>query len=159
MPHFERIRDVISGPFSPGIIDQRTSTGWQIVSIEWRRELPESETPSPGAYPDDIPYGLRISDDCSRLEVDPTEDRILTLMMDLLVQDFPYSAVVSTLNEGGFRQRDGSPWDRVAVFNMHPRLIEVGPRLFATPKGEKHPPTPTPLTEPADITRRHNPQA
>ena len=53
-------------------------------------------------------------------------------MMELLVQDFPYSSIVSDLNEKGFRMRDGKPWSRVAVFNMTPRLIEVGPRLFST---------------------------
>ena len=54
------------------------------------------------------------------------------LMMELLVQDFPYSSIVSDLNEKGLRMRDGRPWNRVAVFNMMPRLIEVGPRLFST---------------------------
>jgi len=138
MAYFERIRDIISAPFTPTLLTERQAAGWQLVSLEWRRELPGDHSPSPSTFPEQIPYGLRIADDCSRLEVDPIEDQILTLMMDLLVQDFPYSSVVSTLNEGGFRQRDGSLWDRVAVFNMHPRLIEVGPRLFATPKGEKH---------------------
>jgi len=120
----------MSGPIDPELIKQRTTTGWQIVSIEWRRELPESEVPTQGAFTEDIPYGLRISDDCQRLEVDPTENRTLMLMMELLVQDFPYSSIVSDLNEKGLRMRDGRPWNRVAVFNMTPRLIEVGPRLF-----------------------------
>jgi hypothetical protein len=132
MAHFERLRDVISGPFSSEIIKQRTMAGWQLVSIEWRRELPESEASSLGAFSEDIPYGLRISDDCQRLEIDPLENRTLMLMMELLVQDFSYSSVVSDLNEKGLRMRDGRPWNRVAVFNMTPRLIEVGPRLFST---------------------------
>jgi hypothetical protein len=132
MAHFERIRDVISGPFSPEVIGQRSAAGWQMVSIEWRRELPDAESPAPGAFSEDIPYGLRISDDGLRLEVDPLENRALMLMMELLVQDFPYSSIVSDLNEKGLRMRDGRPWNRVAVFNMTPRLIEVGPRLFAT---------------------------
>jgi len=130
MAHFERIRDVISGPMSPDIIQQRTKAGWQMVSIEWRRELPDSETPSEGAFDEDIPYGLRISGDGLRLEVDPAENRALMLMMDLLGQDFPYSAIVSDLNEKGFRTRSGQPWNRVSVFNMMPRLIEAGPRIF-----------------------------
>src|ERR1041385_7596484 len=88
--------------------------------------------PSAGAFQEDIPYGLRISDDCQRLEGDPVENRTLMLMMELLVQDFPYSSIVSDLNEKGLRMRDGRPWTRVAVFNMTPRLIEVGPRLFST---------------------------
>jgi hypothetical protein len=132
MAHFERIRDVISGPFDSEILRQRTKAGWKMVAIEWRRELPESEAPTAGAYNEDIPYGLRISEDCQRLEVDPMENRTLMLMMELLVQDFPYSAIVSSLNEKGLRQRDGKVWTRVAVFNMTPRLIEVGPHMFGT---------------------------
>src|SRR5579863_9597636 len=137
MAHFERIRDVISGPFSPEVIRQRTAAGWQLVSMEWRRELPESEAPTEGAFNEDIPYGLRISEDCQRLEVDPVENKTLTVMMELLVQDFPYSSIVSDLNEKGFRMRDGRPWNRVAVFNMTPRLIEVGPRFFNSDEWEK----------------------
>lgn len=136
MTHFERIRDVVSGPFSSDIIQQRTAAGWQLVSIEWRRELPGDEAPSEGAFDDDIPYGLRISDDCSHLEIDPTEQQALLLMMELLVQDFPLSNVVSDLNEKGFRTRAGKLWSRVTVFNMLPRLIEVGPRLFSTEEWE-----------------------
>ena len=137
MPYFERVRDVISGPLSSGIIQQRTAAGWQMVSIEWRRELPDSETPTEGGFSEDIPYGLRISDDCKRLEVEPTEHQALVLMMELLVQDFSYSSIVSDLNEKGFRTRDGRPWSRVAVFNMMPRRIEVGPRMFSSEEWEK----------------------
>lgn len=136
MAHFERIRDVISGPFSPEIMRQRTATGWQLVSIEWRRELPGDEPPTEGAFNEEIPYGLRISDDCTRLEVDPREHQALVLMMELLVQDFPLSNVVSDLNEKGFRTRAGKPWSRITVFNMLPRLIEVGPSLFTTEEWE-----------------------
>ena len=130
MAHFERIRDIVSAPVSPEIIRQRTTTGWQMVSIEWRRELPDSESPSEGAFSEDIPYGLRISDDGMRLEVHPNENRVLMQMMELLGQDFSYSSIVSDLNEKGFRTRSGHPWTRVAVFNMMPRLIEAAPRIF-----------------------------
>jgi hypothetical protein len=135
--YFERIRDVVSEPFSSDVIRQRTAGGWQMVSIEWRRELPDSETPPDGAFSEAIPYGLRISEDCKRLEVDPHENQVLLLMMDLLAQDFSYSAIVSDLNEKGFRTREGRPWSRVAVFNMMPRLIEVGPRIFSSEEWEQ----------------------
>jgi hypothetical protein len=69
MAHFERICDVISGPFSSEIIGQGTAAGWQLVSIEWRRELPNTEAPTQGAFSEDIPSGLRISDECQRLEI------------------------------------------------------------------------------------------
>jgi Recombinase len=137
MAYFERIRDVISEPFSPEIIRQRTAAGWKMVSIEWRRELPDSEAPHDRAFNEHIPYGLRISDDCQRLEVDPHENQVLLLMMDLLAQDFSYASIVSDLNEKGFRTREGKPWSRVAVFNMMPRLIEVGPRIFSSTEWEQ----------------------
>ena len=75
---------------------------------------------------------MRISDDCARLEADPTEHQVLMEMMEMLAQDFSYSVIVSSLNEKGFRMRDGRPWNRVAVFKMIPRLIEVGPQFFAS---------------------------
>lgn len=136
MAHFERIRDVISGPFSPEVIAQRTAAGWKLVSLEWRRELPASEAPTEGAFNEDIPYGLRISDDCQRLELDTRENQALMLMMELLVQDFPFSNIASDLNEKGFRMRDEKRWSPVAVFQMVPRLIEVGPRLFSSDEWE-----------------------
>lgn len=137
MAYFERMRDVISGEFSPAVIQQRASAGWQMVAIEWRRELPDTEAPPDPAFAEDIPYGLRISDDCKRLEIHPGENQVLLLMMDLLAQDFSYSAIVSDLNEKGFRTREGRPWSRIAVFNMMPRLIEVGPRIFNSDEWEK----------------------
>jgi hypothetical protein len=98
MAYFERIRDVIAEPFSPEIIRQRSAAGWQMVSIEWRRELPDTEAPPDRGFNEDIPYGLRISDDCKRLEVDAHENQVLLLMMDLLAQDFSYSSIVSDQN-------------------------------------------------------------
>ena len=136
MAYFERMRDQISGAFSPDIVKQRTAAGWQMVSIEWRRELPDTEAPTEAAA-EEIPYGLRISDDCKRLEVDSAENKVLLLMMDLLAQDFSYSSIVSDLNEKGYRTRGGKPWTRVAVFNMMPRLIEVGPRIFNSEEWEQ----------------------
>jgi hypothetical protein len=137
LAYFERVRDVIAAPYSPQIIEQRMAAGWQMVSIDWRRELPDSETPHEGGFSEEIPYGLRISEDCRRLEVDEAENKVLLLMMDLLAQDFSYSAIVSDLNEKGYRTRAGKPWTRVAVFNMMPRLIEVGPRIFNSEEWEQ----------------------
>ena len=137
MAYFERMRDQVSGIFSPEIMQQRAAAGWQLVSIEWRRELPDSEAPSEMVTAEEIPYGLRISDDCKRLEVDAAENKVLLLMMDLLAQDFSYSSIVSDLNEKGFRTREGRPWNRIAVFNMMPRLIEVGPRIFSSDEWEQ----------------------
>ncbi|MGC2297250.1 MAG: recombinase family protein [Acidobacteriaceae bacterium] len=136
MAYVERIRDMITQPLLEEIVRQRTSAGWHLVSLEWRRELPDAEAPTEGAFPEDIPYGLRISEDCKRLELDPNENQAMLQMMEMLVQDFPFSAIVSDLNEKGFRTRDGRRWSPVAIFNMIPRLIDVGPRLFSTDEWE-----------------------
>jgi hypothetical protein len=132
MAYFERMRDVVSVPFSPDVIRQRTAAGWQMVAIEWRRELPDAEAPSESAFDEDVPYGLRVSDDCKRLEPEPVEHQTLMLMMDLVTQDFSYAEIVARLNEKGYRMRNGQPWNRVAVFRMIPRLIEVGPSFFSS---------------------------
>ena len=132
MAYFERMRDVVSEPFSPDVIRQRTTAGWQMVAIEWKRELPDAEAPTEREFEEDVPYGLRVSDDCRRLEPDPHEHQVLMLIMDLLVEDFSYAEIVARLNEKGFRMRNGQPWSRVAVFRMIPRLIEVGPNFFSS---------------------------
>ena len=137
MTYFETIRDVISGPFSPEVIRRRTGAGWQMVSIEWRRELPDGEVPVEGIFDEEIFYGLRISDDCARLEPHPVEHQVLMEIMESLVQDFIYSSIVSSLNEKGLRMRDGKPWNRIAVFKMIPRLIEVGPHFFSSGEWEQ----------------------
>jgi hypothetical protein len=137
MAYFERMRDVITNPLLEEIVRQRVAAGWQLVSLEWRRELPDTEKPTDGAYPEEIPFGLRISDDCKRLEIDPLENQTLLQMMEMLVQDFSFSSIASDLNEKGFRTRDGKRWNPVGIFNMIPRLIEVGPRLFSLDEWEK----------------------
>jgi hypothetical protein len=135
MAYFERTRDTLNGPLTNDLLRQRADAGWQVAAIEWRRELP-GNAPIESRV-EDIPYGLRISEDCLRLEIDPEENLILMQMMELLVQDFGYASIVSDLNEKGYRMRDGRPWNRVAVFNMIPRLIEVGPRFFSSEEWEK----------------------
>jgi hypothetical protein len=132
MAYFERMRDIVSEPFSPDIIRQRAAAGWQMVAIEWRRELPDAEAPAESEFGEDIPYGLRISGDCKRLEDDPVEHKVLMLMMEMLADDRSYAEIVGALNAKGFRMRNGRMWNRVAVFRMIPRLIEVGPRFFSS---------------------------
>ena len=132
MAYFERIRDAVTQPPVEDLIRQRMAAGWQMSAIEWRRELPDAEAPAKKEFYEDVPYGLRVSDDCSRLESDPTERQVLMLMMDLVTQDFSYAEIVRKLNEKGYRMRNGQLWNRVAVFQMIPRLIEVGPRFFSS---------------------------
>ena len=109
MAYFERMRDIVSEPFSSDIVRQRTAAGWQMVAIEWRRELPDAEAPNSREFDEDVPYGLRVSDDCRRLESDAIERQVLMLMMELVTQDCSYAEIVAKLNEKGFRMRNGQP--------------------------------------------------
>jgi hypothetical protein len=58
-------------------------------------------------------------------------------MMELIVQDYSITLVASELNKRDLRIRTGGLWTPVAVFNMLPRLIEVGPHIFSSDDWEK----------------------
>jgi len=98
--------------------------------MEWRREITGDETSA--SVVEEVPYGLRVADDCSHLENDPQEQNVLVQMMELIVQDCSITSVASELNKHSLRTRNGSLWKPVSVFNMLPRLIEVGPTIFSS---------------------------
>ena len=131
MAKVERVRQVLSSPFGAEDIKNQTEQGWKIVAIEWEREMPEAAT-QPAATGEEPPFGLQVTKDSDQLEVNPTEREALFLMMELTVQEGPYSRIADELNRRGFRTRQGFKWTPVSVFQMLPRLIEVGPRIFST---------------------------
>lgn len=132
MAKVERIRQVLSSPFGADDLKTQTEQGWRIVAIEWEREIPEIATEAIPASPEEPPFGLRVSEETNQLEVNPTEREALFTMMELTVQEGPYSRIAEELNRRGFRTRQGRRWGPVSVFQMLPRLIEVGPRIFST---------------------------
>ena len=125
----ERIRQTVSGPISLKDIEEFQRQGWKATAIEWQREVP-GESATPGV--EGPPYGLRVGDDCLSLEEHPDEAKILVTMMELLIQDGPYSSIAQELNRRGFATREGSTWNPVSVFKMLPRLIEAGPKIFSS---------------------------
>lgn len=130
MAKIERIREVVTGSVDLEYMKTKMEAGWKLVALEWRRELPGDEQEA--VIVEEIPYGLRVASDCSRLEEDPEEKSVLIQMMELIVQDYSVSLVATELNKKGLRTRSGSFWTPVSVFNMLPRLIEVGPRIFSS---------------------------
>ena len=135
MARIERIREIVTGPVDPADWKQKTEAGWKLVALEWRREI-EGEEPEPTTIMEEVPYGLRVAADCQRLEEDPHEREILVQMMELIVQDLSVSEIASHLNRRGLRTRKNLPWSPVNVFNMLPRLIEVGPKIFSAEEWE-----------------------
>ncbi len=136
MARIERIREVVSGPVDMDQWKLKTDAGWKLVALEWRREI-EGEEPEQTIIMEEIPYGLRVANDCTRLEENPEERNTLVQMMELIVQDHTLSEAAAELTRRGLRTRGGAPWTPVAVFNMLPRLIEVGPKIFSSDDWEE----------------------
>jgi len=94
----ERIRQVLSGPLNLDQINQYQKEGWRAVAVEWERELPGAAV---GSSTEAIPFGLRVANDCATLEENPTETEVLVTMMELIIQDGPYSFIAEELNRRG----------------------------------------------------------
>ena len=94
MARVERIREIVTGSVDLDYMKQKTEAGWKLVALEWRREI-AGEPEQQSVIVEEIPYGLRVATDCSRLEEDPHEKAILVSMMELIVQDHSVSSVAT----------------------------------------------------------------
>jgi hypothetical protein len=130
MAKIERVREEMAVPPAQDYWKRKADAGWRLAAVEWTRELPGTET-IPRDPAEEIPYGLQISEDCSRLEVNHAERETLMAMLELIVQDRTLSQVAGELNARGFRTRRGTEWSAASVFNLLPRMIEVGPNVFS----------------------------
>jgi hypothetical protein len=130
----QRLREVLTTALTPEYVARRAADGWKPVAVEWQRESSESgEAGEPaGEIVEEIPYGLQVAADCRHLEENPEEKEVLVCIMEQIVQDEPLSKIALELNRGGHRTRQGAKWSPVAVFNLLPRLIEAGPRIFSS---------------------------
>jgi hypothetical protein len=133
MKKTERVRQVVSGPLGAADLKQQTEKGWKLVAIEWEREVDAAEDQLPA----DVPFGLQMAPETQRLEENPVEREMLFLLMELIVQEGSYARIADEINRRGFRTRQGAEWSPVAVFEMLPRLIEVGPHVFQSPEWQK----------------------
>lgn len=133
MMKIERLRQAVSGRLNESELREQAAKGWKMVAIEWEREV-EIATEH---LPDDIPYGLRVAAESRRLEENPQEREILVQLLELLVEEGSYSRIAEEINRRGFRTREGTRWTPVSVFEMLPRLIEVGPHVFRSAEWQK----------------------
>jgi hypothetical protein len=101
------------------------------VTLEWERS---GETPSnaPPGWVEEIPYGLQISADCQRLVENPSETQVIVAALDMIVEDRPISHVADELNRLGYTTREGRPWTMTTLFDLLPRMIQLGPRVFSS---------------------------
>jgi hypothetical protein len=133
MKKTERVRQLLTGPLQDADLKQNAEKGWRVVAIEWEREVDVPEERLPG----DVPFGLQLVADAQQLVDDPDEREILFQLMELMVEEGSYARIADEINRRGFRTRDGSRWTPVSVFEMLPRLIEVGPHVFRSAEWEK----------------------
>jgi len=126
----ERIREALTGVPTREYLMERVGLGWRPAAIEWERDiLPEGATEP---YAEEIPYGLRVASDCGGLIESPHEMEIITLALDMIVEDCPLSRVAAELNQRGYQTRGGKEWTPSDLFMLLPRMIQVGPRLFSS---------------------------
>lgn len=126
MGDVERLRQTVSSFPTDEDVLNRAREGWKLVAVEWERPAP---TPT-GQRKVEVPFGLKVSDDCRYLEEDAQEMEVLTSGMELMISECPFTRIADELNRKGFRTRNGEAWSPISVFNLLPRLIEVGPRIF-----------------------------
>jgi hypothetical protein len=123
MEQIERVRDFVTDPPPDEYFSARTKQGYRLVSIEWERGTATS------SLLEDVPFGLRVASDCRRLEESPDEIQVLLLLLETIVKDHPLSNAAQLLNERGYRTREGQKWTLPALFDLLPRLVDLGPRL------------------------------
>jgi len=100
------------------------------VAIIWERQVDDGQPLAVITEP--VPYGLKIAEVCTALEQDVQEREALIVMLEMIIQDKPLSETAEELNRRGLRTRNNSKWTRGSVFDILPRIIEVGPRVLKT---------------------------
>ncbi len=128
MAKIETLREPLTAGLTPELLRERAGQGWHLAAVVWERESagePASREP--------IPYGATVSPDGANLEEQPPEREVLVTMLEMIVADRPLSQIAEELNRRGFRNRKNNLWTPGAVFDLLPRLIDVGPRLVKSP--------------------------
>jgi len=128
----ERIREPLGGLPTLEHLVERTTAGWKLVALEWERPAAAVPAEPPLQVIEEIPYGLKVADDCAGLVESPSERQVILIALDMIVEDRPLSHVADELNRRGYRTRDAKPWTPGALFVLLPRMIQVGPKVFSS---------------------------
>ncbi|HEV3252964.1 MAG TPA: recombinase family protein [Candidatus Acidoferrales bacterium] len=125
----EHVRETVKETPGGEYWKERAEAGWRLVAVEWERETRTGEGEAGRRF--EVPFGLKVAADCEHLEENEAEMQVLLFMMELVVRDVSLSRMADELNQRGYRTRQGMQWTPVEVFNMLPRLVEVGPWIFS----------------------------
>jgi len=122
------IRDKVRDPITLDYFQQRLSEGWKLRAVEWEKDdatsdgVAESDAQEP-------PYGLQVAD-AERLQRNLQEVAVLLTVLEMIVTEKRVSMIADELNQRGYRTRLGTRWTPTAVFELLPRVIDMGPELL-----------------------------
>ena len=131
MPQKGRVREALTSVPTLEYFTRRIELGWRPAVVEWERDIVE-QTGETGQLIEEIPYGLQVSPDCTGLVENPSEREVITIALDMIVEDCPLSRVAAQLNLRGYRTRSGHDWTPGDLFMLLPRMIQVSPKLFTS---------------------------
>ena len=132
----QRSRELITGQLTLDYFMRKAAEGWSLAAVEWVREVPDTThatTLEVSVNAEEIPYGMRVSEDGLHLEPNPVERTVLLLILNKIVKEKRITQIAAELNDEGLRTRQDTPWSPSAVFELLPRLIEAGPALLKSP--------------------------
>jgi Recombinase len=127
------IRDHVQHPVALDYFHERLSAGWRLRAIEWEQQddtvsAPQPAVPEFGA--EQPPYGLEIAPEAVYLRPNLQETAILLTILEMIVAEKNVSLIADELNLRGYRTRGGGQWNSATVFNLLPRIVDMGPALL-----------------------------
>ncbi len=130
----QRHRDLITGEVTFDYFIRKMAEGWSLAAIEWVREAPDrpgaSEPLQVAVHGEELPYGVQIAADGLHLEQNPLEKTVLLMILEKIVREKRITEIAFDLNAAGLKTRRGTEWTPAEVFDLLPRLVEMGPKLL-----------------------------
>jgi hypothetical protein len=130
------IRDRVQHPISLDYFQERQAAGWKIEAIEWAKDDGiasfENTQGEIGPGGEAAPYGLEVVSESLQLKQNRQEIAVLLTILEMVVLDKGAPLIAEELNQRGYRTRRGARWTAPAVFDLLPRMIEMGPQLLTS---------------------------
>ena len=130
----QRHRDLISGEVTLDYFMRKMAEGWSVAAVEWERATPDRPVTGRlfevAVQGEDLPYGVQVASDGLHLEQNPLERTILLMILEKIVREKRITEIAIDLNAAGLKTRRGRDWTPAAVFDLLPRLVEMGPKLL-----------------------------
>jgi hypothetical protein len=133
------VRDYVQHPVTLEYFQERVAEGWRLRAVEWEKGetvrtsegiASESAESAPPARLEGPPYGLEVASDGVHLRSKSDEVQTLIRILEMIVAEKKISLIADELNLQGYRTRQGTKWTSSAVFDLLPRIVDMGPQLL-----------------------------